>query len=81
MFELIEIMNDKSPNILGDEVILIVSVTNEKLDLSSIKFAEYLYSKGQPILVSFGDRGRGGGGGVNGNSMKEDSSVTTSTPK
>lgn len=39
MFELIEIMNDNSPNILGDEVILIVSVTNEKLDLSSIKFA------------------------------------------
>lgn len=54
MFELIEIMNDNSPNILGDEVILIVSVTNEKLDLSSIKFAEYLYNKGQPLLSSSG---------------------------
>ena len=52
MFELIEIMNDNSPNILGDEVILIVSVTNQKLDLSSIKFAEYLYNKGQPIFGS-----------------------------
>jgi hypothetical protein len=43
-------MNDNSPNILGDEVILIVSITNEKLDLSSIKFAEYLYSKNGSIL-------------------------------
>lgn len=73
MFELIEIMNDNSPNILGDEVILIVSVTNEKLDLSSIKFAEYLYTKGQPILNSFSEKNKGAN--PNG-SMKEDVSAT-----
>jgi hypothetical protein len=38
-------MNDHSPNILGDEVILIISITNEKLGMSSIKFVEYLYSR------------------------------------
>ena len=45
-------MNDHSPNILGDEAILIISITNEKLDLSSIKFAEYLYNKNGGILMN-----------------------------
>ena len=45
-------MNDYSPNILGDEDILIISITNEKLDLSSIKFAEYLYNKNGGILMN-----------------------------
>jgi hypothetical protein len=36
-------MNDSSPNIIGNDAILIISITNVATDHSYLRFVEYFY--------------------------------------